>query len=517
MDSELQELAHLGYSRDPIYFGEHILGIRFNFAQKRLIRMVAPRDGSETWATKFLVFWAANQVGKTLGLAFLLLWAAWNKIGVPTAETSRWLDAPYEWYHLSPFQEQAYLPLRDIELLVQGSHPAQFDKATGEYRPMRIPEGMVKSVTLEHYYDGLELWNGAHIHFRTTSERAKALQGRRAAGISFDEAAFETHLIEIIEEVLSMRLIASGGPLFIVSTPDGINDFFELVTRLRDSGHHILGEAGEIDDRVWVNDDGEVLMYADVYDNLGFGLTQEAIDREEAKQSAHKEQTLRGAFLNPQEAFFVPLERIEAAFDVTLPVHVPPQDGHSYSAFWDPSLDSDPTAGIVIDVTDPDHWQGVYLQWNQIPLGVDDLLMEIHRTHFWYHAKPSMARRMIRGTTCKSGWDSTSMGGHMFTQLLSDISPKQPIDFAGKKQIKLDALTNLRMLLLTGKLKFPKTGPWLRLLREVMNYRLVDDKIQQDTVIAAAGAAQNGHGMGAGGQVRAAFRPGATVAQRGRI
>lgn len=477
-------------------FATEILGVYLNPAQRRWFRFVRPGEDGWRWRFKMVLVVAANQIGKTVGLAILILWACLYKIGIPLEDYDAWLRAPYQWFHVGPDQNRAYLVLQDIEALLKGAHIAQLDRSTQEFRPCKLPPGMVVvRNNIETYYRGLEFWNGAIAQFRTTEDRGKSLLGRRANGISFDEAAFEQNLKVVVNEVLLMRLISTGGPLILVSTPDGINDFFELVSSVLDHGQK------DPFDTTWQTDTS-ALVWATVSDNVGFGISQEEVDRMERDlDPVTKEQQLRGAFLEPTEAFFVPSSQILKAFREDLPESQSPKPGHRYVIFVDPSMASDPTAIVVIDITELP-WVGVHYEWLRRPIGLGALVVKIFNLHVLFNgAKDPVGR--VADSWAMTGWDATSMGGAMMRESLAGISPQMPVNFGGTSKIKLDALTDLRAALSRGRLILP--AAWTRAKREVLNYRIEDKKIEQDSVMALAGAvkvAQSVKGPGV-----AVFRP----------
>lgn len=478
---------------DPRVWAEDVLGVRLNPSQRRWFSLIKP--GTEGWQWRYLkvLHVAANQIGKTLGLAVLILWAAWYKVGVDISN-SRWLQHPYMWFHLAPTQPQAYLTLKDIVALLDGSHPAQV--ATHE-ATRRFVAGLVSQVKIETYYDGLSLWNGSIIQFRTTDDKAKALQGRRAAGISYDEAAFEDHLTSVVNETLMMRLISTGGPLWLVSTPNGINDWFEIVTELQDNAeprevitdceHPLLGGSAACNEPlpIWERlDQREALVWSHVSDNVGFGLTQDAVDRMEAGiDPATKEQQLRGAFLEPTDAFFVPARIIDQAFRADLPLAEWPKVNHKYVISWDPSATTDPTVAIVIDVTQKP-WRGVYFKRYEKPLGETGLLVEIYKLHAFYNGGSTPRKLHQRPPVAITVFDSTSMGGSMISHSLRKLTPRRALNLAGPNTKRI-GLTDLRAALNTGDLILPK---WPRARREILTYKLPDDKIQQDVVMTLLGA-----------------------------
>lgn len=507
-------LEALNEGRDPEIFASKVLGVSLNPAQRRWFRLVRPHENGWEWRLKAVLHVAANQIGKTLGLAVLIIWAAWYKIGISTDDNKLWMQAPYQWFHLAPTQQQAYIPLKDMVLLLQGAHPAQPPEGLHQ-KVLQLVRPQVQQVKIEQYYDGLSFWNGAIVQFRTTEDKAKALQGRRASGISYDEAAFEDHLRSVVNETLLMRLISTGGPLWMVSTPNGINDWFEIVNQVQETalprrmaqeGDPEIGGSCQVGDLIpmWENDDGWSLVWSTVLDNIGFGISQKEADRMERDlDPATKEQQLRGAFLEPAEAYFVPSAQIDRAFR-NIPEEELPQPGHVYIISWDPSATTDPTVCIVIDVTKK-QWRGVYMRRWEKPLGEVALLTEMYMVHALYNGGSTPRNPVMRPPRALTTWDQTSMGGALIGQALATLSPKRPLNLAGPTA-KKNGLSTLRAALNTGRLIFPKTGAWMRLRREILTYKLPDEKIVQDCVMCALGAA-DAAAKGFSGDVRSKFQP----------
>lgn len=476
----------IGRGYDFKVFCGEVLGLRLNRAQERFVRRLA-LGPDRRWPFKTAILVAGNQTGKTLLLAALMLWAAMYKIGVDPSDRKDWLKASYLWLHLAPVQQQAYHALKDIRRLVKNEHPAQGDRG-------RFPTAMCAEAKVEKYYDGFVLWNGAEIHFRTSEQGASAVLGYRAAGISFDEAAFESRLSMIVNEVLYMRLIASKGPLIMASTPNGMNDYYDFADPIQ--------QAGESPEPfVWMRGDS-LLIWATVDDNLGFGLDQDEIDRMERTLSpVTKEQQLRGTFLSPTEAFFVPSESILKCFRSDLPDEEPPQSGHRYAIYWDPSVSgaSDPTAVIVLDVT-YETWVGVYHRWYGKAMSITPLLGEMWQLHGYYHNHRDERNTLSAPTRAVTGFDATSMGGVIVKQLLNGLTPRLPINFGGNS-VKVPGLIELRNRLTGGKVALPAS--WLKVRQEVLNYRLKDDKIDTDCVMALMGACMVAKHMTLGQPVKA--------------
>lgn len=463
-------------SLDLHSFSEEVLGIRVNRAQDRWDRLIEKMDG-DSWYYREVIHRAANQVGKTLGLAIAVAWASHNKMGVPRGDAQYRLGVPYIWLHLAPnFPTSRKMLEHDLIPVLEGRHPSQFDKETGKFRPCLFPREAWERVNFEGEYPGIRLWNGAEIHFRTMDEKAKGISQMVANGISVDEAGLEPHLKETRDTTLVMRTVANHGPIWYVGTPDGPNDFAEMIWDIEASGE-------EVENRVWVdNQERRALAWSIFDDNVGFGVTQAEADYQEATQDpATKEAKLRGAILFPSKAFFTPAENILRSWVPGLPSQEYPQAGHKYVIFWDVSVESDPTVMIVLDVTRKP-WRGVkFRRWVK-PMPVQDLIDAMQQEHFFW-SRPIAG--MIQPTV-RTGYDSTAMGGSMFTQLLSGIPNKIGMNLGGSAKTKLQALADLRAKMSRLELLWPED--WLTLRKEIMGYRLEDKKIRQDCVMTAAGA-----------------------------
>lgn len=484
--------------RDPIIFAEMVLGVKLNSAQRRWFLTACATEGGWKWEFRRSVHNAANQIGKTLGLAMSIMWAANYKIGIPNDNWDNWLNSAYNWYHLAPTYTQSTYILNDMKMLSQGKHPAQYDKDKGEFREVLWQENLVMERKIDSTYHALQFWNGSIVHIRTSNDKAKSIQGVRAHGISFDEAAFEDHLLVVMNEALKLRLISTGGPLWLVSTPNGMNDYYQVV-------QEILNNSMEVEERRWENKVRRTaLVWSHISDNVGYGFSAEDASFMEIDVDAEtKEQQLRGAFLEPRDAFFTPASAIEPSF-ANIPDEVPPQNDHKYIIFWDISLKNDATVCVVIDVTNKPH-RGVYYRHWAKPMAFRELISEMNRIHDYYNSYDN--RRGGKPAVAITGFDASSMGGVAVTQELG-IRNSMPLNMSGSARLKTEMLINLRTYLSTNRLVVPKT--WIQLKQEIFSYRREDEKIKQDSVMALTGAvriAQLHYGDAAGRSAKFTMRP----------
>lgn len=499
-------IAELAKGRDPVYFIENIMGVRLNPAQQRWVATACATVDGWQWVFRRSLHVAANQIGKTLGLALTVMWAANYKIGIENNNYDAWLNTQWNWYHLAPTYVQSMLLFNDIKLLSTGKHPAQLGE-DGRFRQVLWQNEFIIDKKIDSTYYAIEFWNGSRIHFRTSSDKAKSLQGVRAHGISFDEAAFEDHLLVVMDQAVKLRLISTGGPLWMVSTPNGMNDYY-MVTQ------EILNNTLEVAERRWENRERRLsLVWSHITDNIGYGFSAEDAEFMELDvDEATKEQQLRGAFLEPQDAFFTPARSIEPAFR-SLPEEAQPQNDHSYVIFWDVSLSSDPTVCIVIDVTQQPY-KGVYFRRWAKPMAFRELVSEMQRIH-WYWQTPQRGRSG-RAPRAITGFDASSMGGVAVKQELRDLHPIRPVNMSGSAKTKTDMLLNARTYLATGRLYIPQA--WVQLKKELFSYRRDDERLQQDSVMALVGAVKVASmEFGEGGKRSVPFSPGARRSTYKRI
>lgn len=454
-----------------------MLGIIPNGAQGRFFKIACALDPEGGWLFRFVIHRAANQVGKTLGVAIADLFAAHNKIGIPHGDPTYLFGVKYIVLHLGPdYGTSRKMLNEDLIPLLMGRHPAQFDKATGQFRKCRYPKEAWESVKFdEGEHPGIKLWNNSELHFRTLDDSASGVSQMTVNLISVDEAALEDKLKEADDLVLRMRVVANRGPRWFIGTPDGPNDFAEMIWDIEAKGT-------ETENRIWVDEpEKRALVWNILQDNVGYGITQEELDFQEATQDpATKEAKLRGAILFPVKAYFTPTENILRTWVPGLRSREIPLAGHKYVIFWDVSVESDPTVMVVIDVTRKP-WRGVkYRRWAK-PMPVIETIRAMEEEHsFWSDAGVGMVHPRVT-----TGYDATSMGGAMFGQLMSNIPNKRGVNFAGPK-VKDQALADMRAIMSQLGVIWPED--WLTLRKEVMGYRRKDDKIRQDSVMAVAGA-----------------------------
>ena len=456
---------------DIEFFARRWLGINGNKGQLSWWGACAERDESG-FRPKYIttVVSAGNRAGKTLAMAVVCFHHALYKLGLPnpkdgdTASSLQWLQSPYEWFHIGIQQETAELVFREIETILSGHHPAQ------KGRGCPITNELGKIVDTSKKYRGEYPWikfsnlvGGGSIHFRTTQDRAKALLGKDMNGISFDEAAFEPHLLMIYQEVLNLRRLSTGGPLHFIGTPtEGINDYADLW----EMGNP---ESPEKDPQF-------ISFRLSTRDNIGYGLRQEDFDSVVRQQADYLiPQNIDGYFIESRKSFFHSVG-VEACFDKSLEVEESPKTSHRYVQGCDPGISSDATWALTLDITTRKELRGVRARKRGGKQTITAVVNMVREGHLLYNS----------GAQCTTIVDSTGMGGKLFKEEFSIIKPLRDFDFGGTKSKKLELLNDLKAVVDKGQIKFPRGGPWEDLRRQMLSYKLDDRKIEQDAVMALA-------------------------------
>ena len=456
---------------DIAFFAERWLGVRGNPGQVRWWEACAERDDTN-YRPRYIttVVSAGNRAGKTLAMAVVCLHHALYKLGLASPDPSdpqsykRWSDTPYEWYHVGIQQETAELVFREIETLLGGSHPAQ------KGRGCAIIKELGKVIDTQKRYRGEYAWvkfnpvvGGASIHFRTTQDRAKALLGKDMNGISFDEAAFEPHLLMIYQEVLNLRRLSTGGPLHFIGTPsEGINDYAEL------------WEKGNLENPA--RDEKFISFRLSTRDNIGYGLTQENFDDVVRQQAEYLiPQNIDGYFIEARDAFFWS-QSVLALYKV-LDDDVKPIRNHRYIQGVDPGISHDATWAITLDLTERNKIRGVRIRKRGGKQSISAVVNMVREGHLLYSQD---------GAFCTTIVDSTGLGGRLFQQEFSMIRPLRGFDFGGTKAKKVELLNDLKAVIDKGQLELPMGGPWDELRRQLLIYKLDDKKLEQDAVMALA-------------------------------
>jgi hypothetical protein len=263
------------YRYDIPGFARNVLNIELHPGQIEYANTVMAR-GMDGWSPAYhtIALSSGNRAGKTMVLAIIIFHSVLYKIGArPPSEEDfadiktlrRWRASTYMWFHFAIQQEIAELVYTEIVNFLSGTHVAQKGKGCV------LTELMPTVAQWERKYNGDYRWivlddrlGGGQIHFRTTAERGVGTLGRDMHGISFDEAGFEAKLTYIINNVMHLRRLGTGGQLLLVSTPEeGLTEFAD---------YWLMGEPGAPD-----RHKGRMSVRMSTRDNVGFGINQKTL------------------------------------------------------------------------------------------------------------------------------------------------------------------------------------------------------------------------------------------------
>lgn len=458
---------------DIDFFSEFWLGIKGHPGQQRLWHEGLKRR-PDRWRAAYLdlCISAGNRAGKTLGLGIYLAHSTIYKMGLqpprPQNENSllQWIKAPYDWYHFGLQAEVAELVHLDLQRVFAGIHPAQ--KGKGCRLTSLLGTAVVDLKTKERgdypwvqFHPAL---GGGQIHFRSTSERALGALGKEMNGVSWDECAFSSDFEFVVDEVLHLRRLGTGGQLVLISTST------EGLTAFTDKWNEGDPEAPD-------RKPDAMSLRMSTRENIGYGLDQVTFDRLIRDMPEYLiPQNIDGFAIEGKSAFFGQ-QAVDAAFTEDLPPEDLPKRKHIYVQGVDPALTYDSTYAVTLDMTNPRRVLGVRVRrktGRQTTLSVSAAVSEGHRAFNTEHS------------TCTTALDATGFGGKAFRDLLSNLHPFRAIEFGGTRSRKLKLLLDLKKAIETGRLKMPRSGLWLAVRRQMLGYRLDDKKLETDAVMALA-------------------------------
>ena len=455
---------------DVGFFAQAFLGIDLHPGQHRLANAYLLRQ-PDGWRPAYLNIAASagNRAGKTLGLAVVICHSAIYKMNqrppdfASEASIRTWLKEPYDWYHFGIQQEVAELVYVELTRIFDGRHEAQ----KGRGCPMTEELGPVAKY--DKKYRGEYPWivfdpmlGGAEIHFRTTTEKGIGSLGKTMHGLSMDEAGFEPNLPFIVNEVLQARRVSTGGQLFMISTPS------EGFTAFADEW-----EKGNPDNPTALPRHYSLTISAE--ENVGYGLDKDMFDAWVASMPPELvPQNVHGQFIQGTKSFFN-AAAVKGCFDPELPDSVLAHPQHRYVIGIDPALTHDNTFGVAVDITDRNRMVGVDIKRLRGKQTVPAVVKLGHDLHAAY-SKGSVV----------TGVDASGFGGKQMHEELSGIPGLRKVEFGGSAMTKLRLLMDLKSVIENGRIRFPATGIWLELRRQLLAYRIPDRKIETDAVMALA-------------------------------
>lgn len=425
---------------------------------------------------KYTNLTASNRYGKTVILAGIHLWVGTFKHGLKIKGYD-WQIHPYGIINLCPLVDLANVTRDMVHDILQSKAKEQIQNPNGRgYCKISNLFERSEDGYLHPFgdYKGFRTkYTNVTLEYRTTSDNAKALQGRPKFFISFDEAGRQKHFTNLMGAHVVPRTLDTGGHVTTATTPDvdTANDYEDwwnkgaLENEFRDK--HFFSARGDIEDNPYVTPQ----MIAE----LKAGSPEFLWD-----------QVLHGRFVQAADAFFGKL-----AVDSAFKEYIKPSDqrlaGHFYIIGCDLAVAKagDRSVFMVWDATkSPYRVMRLVEPVRGTPHPI--LINEMKALLEYYNAEwQSPVSGRVESCTAELVYDATGMGGKMFRDDMASLTPfPRGYDFGGNTKKKLEILTSLRLLLDKQMLEVP--GVYSGFKQELRNYKRQDVKLDTDSVMAAA-------------------------------
>lgn len=489
--------------KDPVFFGEYFLGVKFHNLQKIWIWLTTKTNIERAYTLilqekrespcledllvhPFLknILAPGNRFGKTFVTAVKHIWYNYYKIGV-TGDPDYIKDIRYATLNISPHSMQVEAAYRYIVDIFQDNFiyidPITNKKVRNFCR--------IKSFLIDHRQTKREIVfaNNSTVKGMPTGEdQASSLAGTQYFYISYDEAPQSLHLEEELAAKIQSRLIDSGGPLDIIGTPEvdkPSHTYYHRIVKngltLKDGFFTLLG--GLVNNTFLDNDLKKAALESIKQTNP-----------EKYRQVAFGDFIITGAKMFDSTA----INRLWQG-DYGLPRGIP---GRKYivAADWGFSDTGDPTVFYVVDYT-------------KLMECLDKKIKEPTEPIYFIVYNESIkggspydviARARILQEDFNDAifiHDSSSMGGVIIKKMLRELSMRHQYDFSanGEKDEMLFLLSravNYRRRttrkedgsLVEENPDFGKVRSYLikNLEEQLGNYRIDDKKIEQDEVFS---------------------------------
>lgn len=450
------------------FFCATFLGMRIHPGQEDVVE--ALRSGKD-----FGVLALPNGWGKTVFLALFLLWTSFYRIWAP-----RWWGQ-YKAYAIGPEMKHALLVHNEIEAIRNNRHSGQWwirgPGADQRHHKMLLASKLIPFKTREKHEAFLWMHNKSRIHFESSEEKLKALEGVDPNVVVYDEARRELYLDFVVNEVILPRgLRVPGYKVLLSSTPmNDSYDFFEFFKypERSDKAEDWFSRKGNINENVFL-DVKQVEKIANALD------------------PRVRDQVLRGEFVSPPDSYFIRESVLSCISDEPTPPNLIEisgkyQAGHDYIAGADAAV-SEGGDESVITVWDVTKVPFTVVVHKALPKGtpVGGLLDECDK--------------VIEEFACQVGYDNSGqLGVEIEHQSQERSGMYVPIRFGGwsTRHIvdankihgtvgKGEALNTFRYLL-NRQLWHAPNIPVLR--AQILGYKLKDDNMKTDHLMANVVAA----------------------------
>jgi len=486
--------------RDPVFFGEYILGLKFHPLQKiwlwlttktqiELAYQTGELIGADLPAPQELlnhpflknILCPANRFGKTFVTSVKHIWYNFYKIGTK-GPPDFIADIRYSTLNISPHSLQVDAAYRYIVDIFN-------DKMIFEWEGVKIRnECKIKNFLIDHKITRREVIfaNNATIKGVPTGEdQASSLAGTQFFYISYDEAPQSLHLREELPAKIQSRLIDSGGPLDIIGTPEVDKPSHAYYQNIVKKGITL--------------DKGFFTLLGKLADNPFIGEEEKRTTLESIRQTdpSKYRQVAFGDFITSGAKLFdtAGINRMWEG-DTPLPRGIA---GHSYiiGVDWGFSDTGDPTVFYIIDFTELEK-----LKQNKT-IGHVYYRVVFRESIRGGSPYETLARLRILQEEFNDAFivhDSSSMGGVIIKKMLRELNVSHLYDFTIAKNPKDEMLFLLARAITYGRKtrqlengKLEEILPTFGKIRsyyipeleeQLGNYRVDDKKLEQDEVMA---------------------------------
>lgn len=464
MDASVLREAFARGRDDIAFFAEFFLGVTLHDGQVRW---------TENSTRKINVLVPGNRYGKSVVTAVKHLhkntykkgrgWHEFHFGKKPFSEDA-WRAAPYSTINCSISADQSEIVFREAIALIN--------------RPTFRP--FVKGTPVTPF-PRIELWNGATMHARSTSDNGKYIDGHHYAYMSYDEAGWEPQLDWLLGTVLLPRLVDWGGNIDLVGTPKGRGYLYQVMMRGLNGDPQVYSQAGSTYENPYINPE-ELKALEESLNAISPKLARQALygDFIDADGLVFTFEQVQGNMLRADE-LVAHVEYVANGVDYQLEGWNP-DPTRNYVVAFDLARRNDRTVGIVLDVTER-------------PFTIVRMLM---LTQCPWELQYEYIRKFGQRYNCLPIIDSTGVGDVVDSELTTRGIRHKTFDFNdGRGILKERLITNLQNALDYGRpaagsedeeLQWGllRCGLFTPLLDELAVYERDDRKLSTDCVMALA-------------------------------
>jgi len=479
-------------------------------------------DDVLTWPPGTIHVWRwANRTGKTTGLDLLYSWAVWYKWRFEHADFEHgWLPFNYKVLHAAPLSELAGKAWGLFDELIDGRAMQQRNPFTKLQRKALLAPFFTatKLVDVNDVDRPVVLCaNNAQIDFRSTQGKAARLESDAWWLIGWDEFPRQQpadEITTIFDQTMLPRSSDFLAPVVLAGTATIESE--HIYAELEDLADESIAAAGA--DRIadW--------HFTEAARSANFSQSQRSMDRQ-MRVSIDKDIASRSVSgtLGAGTRTMFPHFLLDRAFDSSLPETIePPKAGdeegwrrlHNRAVFatsFDHALASDDN--VYINLLIP--WPPKLITPQNPILGASMTLLRSSRTLTPDEQHAYLSRDMRRYRSHVGIIDSTGEGGLAVYRkarqdglaVLDCNLQARAVKYVTNKEAALQGLQRMLAMGLPvdtsddgfidawpdipddldfGLFRFPTTGPWKKLRRQLSVYKRDDEKLRQDAAMTLA-------------------------------